>query len=438
MPNPTFPYAPPAAVRNTTPSRTQRPLHVVIIDEELPYPPTSGKRIRTLNLTLRLAKRHHVAYVCHRNADPAEARAAAAYLTANGVTVRMADWAPPPKSGPAFYARLAANLLSPLPYSAASHDSRPLRRALCEFAATHPVDLWHCEWTPYVQAARGLPRGRRLVVAHNVESVIWQRYFEDETHPLRRWYIGRQWRKYQRFERRMMGEVDRAVAVSGLDAERLRRDFGAGRVDVVENGVDPAYFRPQAVRREPDRLLFLGSLDWRPNLDGVRVLLERVFPAVRAAVPSARLCLVGRNPPEALRRQASAAPGVELHADVPDVRPHLARCGVMVAPLRIGGGSRLKILEALAMNTPVVSTRVGAEGLELEAGRHLTVVEAVDDLPGAILRAVGEPAAAQAQAECGREAVLHRYGWDALADKLERVWIDCVAYQPKARARDLP
>ena len=416
-------------------SRTQRPLHVVMVDEELPYPPTSGKRIRTLNLTLRLARRHHLTYVCHRNADPAEAHAAAAFFAAQGIIVRTVDWSPPPKSGLAFYARLAANLLSPLPYSAASHDSRPLRRVLREHAAAHLVDLWHCEWTPYVQAVRGLPRARRLVVAHNVESVIWRRYFENEAHPLRRWYIGRQWRKYERFERRVMREVDRTVAVSALDAERLLRDFGARRVDVVENGVDPAYFRPQAGRREPDRLLFLGSLDWRPNLDGVRLLLERVFPAVRAAVPSARLCLVGRNPPESLRREAAASPGVELHADVPDVRPHLARCGLMVVPLRIGGGSRLKILEALATNTPVVSTRVGAEGLELEPGRHLTVVEDVDDLPGAIIRAIGEPAAAQAQAERGRETVLRRYGWDALADQMERVWIDCVTGQADGQRR---
>lgn len=421
----TFSPAPQTRPQAEAASRTQRPLHVVIVDEELPYPPTSGKRIRTLNLTLRLARRHRIAYVCHRNADPAEAREAADFFESHGVTVRTADWSPPPKSGPAFYARLAANLLSPLPYSAASHNSRPLRRTLREYAAAHPVDLWHCEWTPYVQAVRGLPAGRRLVVAHNVESVIWRRYFENESHPLRRWYVGRQWRKFERFERRVMGEVDRAVAVSGLDAERLRRDFGARRVDVVENGVDPAYFRPRAIRREPDRLLFLGSLDWRPNLDGARLLLERVFPAVRAAVPSARLCLVGRNPPEWLRRQA-AVPGVELHADVPDVRPYLSGCGLMVVPLRIGGGSRLKILESLATNTPVVSTRVGAEGLELEPGRHLTVVEDVDDLPKAIIRAVREPAEAQVQAERGREAVLRRYGWDALADQMERVWIDCV------------
>jgi glycosyltransferase involved in cell wall biosynthesis len=409
-------------------SRIKRPLNVVIVDEELPYPPTSGKRIRTLNLTLRLALRHNITYICHRNSDLTESRQATNFFREQGIAVRTVDWSPPPKSGAAFYARLAANLLSPLPYSAASHDSRPLRQALREHAASHPVDLWHCEWTPYVQAVRGLTNGRRLVVAHNVESVIWRRYYETEPHPLRRWYVGRQWRKFERFERRVMGEVDRAVAVSGLDADRLRRDFGARQVDVVENGVDPAYFRPENAQREPARLLFLGSLDWRPNLDGVRLLLDKVFPAVRAAVPSARLCLVGRHPPAWLK-QASEAPGVELHADLPDVRPQLSRCGMMVVPLRIGGGSRLKILEALATNTPVVSTRVGAEGLELEPERHLTVVEDVEDLSEAIIRAVREPAVMASQAERGREAVLRRYGWDSLAEQLDRVWIDCVSGQ---------
>ncbi len=424
----TAPLAPPSKILETpaAASRNHRPLNVVIVDEELPYPPTSGKRIRTLNLTLRLARRHRITYICHRTGDSTEARLAADYFKEHGIAVRAVDWSPPAKSGAAFYARLAANLVSPLPYSAASHDSRPLRQALREQAASHPVDLWHCEWTPYVQAVRGLSQGRRLVVAHNVESIIWRRYYETEAQPLRRWYIGQQWRKFERFERQVMGEVDRAVAVSGLDAERLRRDFGARRVDVVENGVDPTYFRPENVQREPARLLFLGSLDWRPNLDGVRLLLDRVFPEVRAAVPSAQLCLVGRRPPDWLK-EAAKAPGVELYADLPDVRPHLGCCGMMVVPLRIGGGSRLKILEALATNTPVVSTRIGAEGLELEPDKHLTVVEDVEDLSGAIVRAVRTPAAMRLQAERGRDAVLARYGWDALADEMDRVWADCVS-----------
>jgi glycosyltransferase involved in cell wall biosynthesis len=308
-----------------------------------------------------------------------------------------------------------------------THTSPALVQALHDHAERRPVDLWHCEWTPYAQAVRGLRGAPRLVMAHNVESVIWQRYYETERNPLKWWYIGRQWKKYRAFEREIAGEMDQVVAVSDVDAQRLRDDFGAGRVDVVENGVDTTYFRPTAARRLPGRLLFLGSLDWRPNLDGVTQMLDVVFPAVRAAEPGASLRLVGRNPPAWLRRRVAATPGVELFADVPDVRPFLAECSAMVVPLRVGGGSRLKILEALATATPVVSTAVGAEGLHLEPGRHLTVSAGIADLAGAIYAALRYPEGAQRQAERGREAVLRRYDWDVLADQLERVWLDCSA-----------
>jgi glycosyltransferase involved in cell wall biosynthesis len=393
-----------------------------MVDEELPYPPTSGKRIRTLNLTLRLARRHRLTYLCHRNASAVEAREAADYFHDHGIRTVVVDRAIPSKSGPSFYARLAANLLSPLPYSVASHTSAALCSALRSHAATHPVDLWHCEWTPYAQALQAVP-GRRVVMAHNVESIIWQRYHETERNLLKRWYIGRQWRKYLRFERDVLQQADCTVAVSAIDADRFRHDFGVGCVDVVDNGVDVDYFQPRNEVRDPACLLFLGSLDWRPNLDGVQLLLERVFPVIRAAAPSARLCLVGRNPPESLRRQTGLMPGVELHASVPDVRPYLARAGALVVPLRIGGGSRLKILEALASGTPVVSTRIGAEGLHLIPGQHLTGVEDIDDLVPGLLAALRSPAAMQEQARRGRRQVLQHYDWDILADRLDRIWM---------------
>jgi glycosyltransferase involved in cell wall biosynthesis len=406
-------------------TRPSSALRVVMVDEELPYPPTSGKRIRTLNLTLRLARRHRLTYVCHRNADAEETRQAAAFFAENGIQTRVVDRAVPSKSGPRFYLRLAANLLSPLPYSVATHKSRALRHALAEIARTQPVDVWHCEWTPYAETLRGIASGNRVIMAHNVESTIWQRYYETESNHLRRWYIGRQWRKFQCFERRVLGEVEHAVAVSATDARRLRQDFGVERVAVVENGVDTAYFQPQVKRRQRGRLLFLGSLDWRPNLDGLRLLLERVYPAVCAAEPSASLCIVGRNPPERLRRRVAAMANVELHANVPDVRPFLADCSLLVVPLRIGGGSRLKILEALASGTPVVSTRVGAEGLLLQAGQDLTVVEDIDDLVTTLIAAIRHPNVLQDQCERGREKVLEHYDWDRLAEQLEQVWRQC-------------
>jgi polysaccharide biosynthesis protein PslH len=406
-------------------SRASSALRVVMVDEELPYPPTSGKRIRTLNLTLRLARRHRLTYICHRNHDEEEARLAAAYFAEKGIETIVVDRAVPRKTGAAFYLRLAANLLSPLPYSVATHQSRALRQALRQYALTHPVDVWHCEWTPYAHALPDLSKGRRVVMAHNVESLIWQRYYETETHPLRRWYIGRQWHKFLRFEKKILGEVEQTIAVSDTDAQRFRDEFGVPRVAVVENGVDTAYFQPQARRRDPLRLLFLGSLDWRPNLDGARIFLDRVFPILKDAEPETRLCLVGRNPPEELRRKLANMPGVELHANVPDVRPFLADCGMLVVPLRIGGGSRLKILEALASGTPVVSTRVGAEGLCLDAGQDLTVVEDIGDLATALIQAMRNPSILQAQAESGREKVLDRYDWDQLANRLEQVWWQC-------------
>src|SRR5437660_3800 len=168
--------------------------------------------------------------------------------------------------------------------------------ALARLAAEEPIDLWHCEWTPYVHSLRALA-GRRVVMAHNVESVIWQRYHETETNPLKRWYIGRQWRKFQRFERQALAAADLTIAVSEVDADRFRHDLDVGNLGIVENGVDTSWFRLTNSFREPSTLLFLGSLEWRPNLDAVTQLLDRIFPAVQKEEPDARLLLVGRNPP---------------------------------------------------------------------------------------------------------------------------------------------
>jgi glycosyltransferase involved in cell wall biosynthesis len=402
-------------------------LNVAVVDEELPYPLNSGKRIRTLNLLKRLASRHHITYICRRNADADEARDAEAHLRECGIEPVVVDRPVPRKSGLGFYARLAANLFSPLPYSVASHTSAALRRAIREHALRNNVDVWHCEWTPYAEALRVVPDGRRLVVAHNVESLIWQRYHETEKHPVKRWYIRGQWRKFDRFERWALASADCAVAVSPEDASRMRTDFRVRHVTVVDNGVDTSYFRPTGASRVAGQILFLGSLDWRPNLDAVRLLLDRIFPEVRARERAARLCIVGRNPPEWLRRETALRPGVELQANPADVRPFLQGSAVMAVPLRIGGGSRLKILEALACGLHVVSTRVGAEGLSLIPDRHLDVVEEPNAMTQALVNCLREPARCEAIVEQGRRVVAERYDWSVLAEKLERVWFDCAS-----------
>ncbi len=403
-------------------------MHVVVIDEELPYPLNSGKRIRTFQLVSRLAHRHRITYIFHRNADPEEACAAEVVYRDLGIETVVVERSAPPKSGLGFYARLAGNLLSPLPYSVASHQSDALRKTVKDFATKNQVDLWQAEWTPYAESLQVLGDVRRLIMAHNVESQIWRRYHETEANPLRRWYIGRQWQKYEAFERRVFQQVDRVVAVSAEDSTLIRKHFGVGHVDVVENGVDTNYFQPGSSQRVPGQILFLGSLDWRPNLDAVEQLLSHVFPAVLAQEPSARLCLVGRSPPEFLRRRLAATPGVELYADVKDVRPFLAQAALMVVPLRIGGGSRLKILEAFASGLPVISTKVGAEGLDASHGTHFTAVDTVENMTTAILENLRNSRLASSVVGRARRLVEDRYDWEILADRLGTIWVDAAEH----------
>jgi glycosyltransferase involved in cell wall biosynthesis len=415
------PASPPPVFQNPA-----RSLNVVMVDEEMPYPPTSGKRIRSLNLTLRLARRHRLTYLCHPHREPAETLRARAFFLEHGIRTVVLDRPLPRQSGVGFYARLAANLLSPLPYSVASHCSRALEQAIRQHAAGNDVDLWHCEWTPYAQALRVLPGARWLVMAHNIESQIWQRYRDNETGWLRRWFIATQMRKFLRFERHIFNAAQTVVTVSPEDAVLARWAFGAPRVDLVDNGVDTAFFQPGENPRRSKTLLFLGSLDWRPNLDAVGLLLERIWPTVAAAEPDARLQIVGRNPPAWLRRCVAVRDRVELHGSVADVRPFLTSCSALAVPLRIAGGSRLKILEALACEAPVVSTKIGAEGLRLSPDEHLTVVDDHSQMAGALVDCLRSPEMALAQAQRGRQFVLQHHNWDVLADKLEQIWLQSV------------
>lgn len=399
-------------------------MNAVIVDGDVSYPATSGKRLRTLNLLLRMARRHQVAYIARHHGRPEEAQQAREFFQDHGVHTILVDHPLPRKSGIGFYPRLAANLFSSVPYSVAIHTSEPMKRAVNDYAATHQVEVWQFEWSGYLSTLAD-PAARKILMAHNVDSLIWQRYHETERNPLKRWYIRGQWRKFERFERWAFHAADRVVACTEEDAALVRDWLGQPNVAVVENGIDRKYFETVQEERDPNQVLFLGALDWRPNLDALDVLLDQTFPEVHARHPQARLCIVGRHPPAGLPQRIAAVPGAALFADVADVRPYLASSGLMAVPLRIGGGSRLKILEALAAGLPVVSTRIGAEGLLLEPERDLILVENPAEMTAALLRCLRAPGPAQAMAEHGRQVVLERYDWDVLAEKLEAVWERC-------------
>jgi polysaccharide biosynthesis protein PslH len=396
-------------------------MNVVIVDGDVSYPPTSGKRLRTLNLILPLARRHHLTYIARGDGNAETTRQAIDFLTGQGIETCIVDDPIPSKKGLGFYARLAANLFSSLPYSASSHIRPKMRQAVIDHARTHAVDLWQVEWVGYLYCLTGVP-GKIVLQAHNVDTLLWQRFHEAEHNPLKRWFIRQQWRKFERLERQGYHAVHRVVAVSPDDAALAREKFSIDHIDVVDNGVDVGYFGDVSPQPDSRSILYLGALDWRPNLDALRLLLDRIFPGVQAKVGQAQMHVVGRHPPDWLRQRVLGLTGVELHADVPDVRPYLAASAVMAVPLRIGGGSRLKILEALACGLPVVSSRVGAEGLALRPGQDYTLADTPEEMIEALANCLRQPERARAQASQGKQTVCRRYDWPMLADRLERVW----------------
>jgi glycosyltransferase involved in cell wall biosynthesis len=398
---------------------------VLVLDEEIPFPPDTGKRIRTLSLLSQLAGEFEVDLLTHADGATPDARVA---LRDRGIRTEVAASHIPGKKGAGFYLRLAANLASPLPYSAASHDRPAYRQRLRELVQERDYDLVHCEWTPYARFREGIDLPY-VVAAHNVESQVWRRLAVTEPSAVRRSYTREQARKMEALERRIFARTPFATAVSEDDAAILR-SIGCARVAVVENGVDlDAYATRPEGEAEPRSLVFTGSLDWRPNQDAARWFAERVHPLLRRE-GAYRLAVVGRRPPAGLG--ATFPREIAIVADVEDIRPHLAKASVVVAPLRVGGGSRLKILEAFAVGRPVVSTTLGAEGLAVEDGRHLVLADEPEAFARAVLALWKEPDRGRAMAREARSLVEAHYGWDRIAKVQAALWREAVASGARA------
>ena len=258
-------------------------MRVVIVNESLPYPADAGNRIRTLNLMLRLAARHDIVYVCRGHEDAPRTAAATEYLQDHHIKVVIADRASQSKRGAGFCARLAANLFSPTPYAAASHNSSAVRTMVHTLAREERADLFQFEWLAYADALPPGAKCRSLVMAHNIESLIWQRYCENEPNALRRLYLRQQWRKFMAYERSLLRRADGVVCVSPEDARLASELFDLRRTWVVENGIDRPFFEQAKGPREEQTILFLGSLDWRPNQDAIRLLLTAIVSGSEAA-----------------------------------------------------------------------------------------------------------------------------------------------------------
>jgi sugar transferase (PEP-CTERM/EpsH1 system associated) len=400
-------------------------VRILWLKTELLHPVDKGGKIRTYQMLKALKSQHQITYLTLDDGTAAaDARERAAEYCHELVTVphRAAE-----KFSTGFYVELARNLASSLPYAVRKYESDAMRRAIVERADAGTCDLVVCDFlAPSINVPGELPVGT-VLFQHNVEAMIWRRHAEVQQGLLKRAYLRREWRLMRRFEARACRRFDRVVAVSPDDRETMRREYGVQTVADVPTGVDVEFFRPDPhVRPSPDNLVFTGSMDWLPNQDAMSFFVNEVMPLVARARPNVTLTIVGRNPSEHLLDLARRNPAVTVTGRVDDVRPYIARAAVYVVPIRIGGGTRLKIYEAMAMERPIVSTRVGAEGLPVEDGRNMLLADSAGAFAGAVVSLLSNPEEARAIAEYAARQVREGHGWDGVAARFAEICEEAV------------
>ena len=412
----TISQSPELSVDGVSTALGSRKLKVLVIDEEVPFPPNSGKRIRTWNLLRRLAARHEVTLLCYGEAvNPAIAELERAGIRVNTV---------PPATTPSkwkLYLQLLQNLLSPLPFSVVKHYSRRFQEALDGLLREENWDLLQCEWTPYMHFVGKDTPCPVLMATHNVEYQIWQRRASHDRNVLGKLFFYLQAVKMQRFEKIALKKAAGVTAVSTIDADMMAA-WDVKNIAVVSNGIDVGAYRGIDGPEAENEVLSISSLDWYPNVDAIDFFLRAAWPMIRREQPQAVFRVIGRNAPEELRKRLQSTAGVVFHGEVADLHSFLEKASVVVVPLRIGGGSRLKILEALAAGKAVLSTTVGAEGLELTPDVHLWIADRPDDFAQKTVELLRSPVNRKRLGEAGKSCVQQRYDWDKIAVELETSW----------------
>jgi glycosyltransferase involved in cell wall biosynthesis len=257
-----------------------------------------------------------------------------------------------------------------------------------------------------------------VLFEHNVEYMIWKRLHEVEKRPWRRALLGLEWRKMRHYEAKACARAGLTVAVSEADRALLATNAPGADIRAIGTGVDTTYFHLNGAVEAPASLVFTGSMDWYPNEDAILYFIDAILPQLRREVPGLSLAVVGRDPTDRLRA-ACAAAEVQVTGTVADVRPHVAEAAIYVVPLRIGGGTRLKIFEALAMGKAVVSTRVGAEGLPIVSGQHFLQADSPADFAQAVVALLKDPDRRHALGLAGRRLVEERYSWTQVTRQFE-------------------
>lgn len=380
------------------------------------HPTNKGGQIRTLEMLRHLHRWHEIHYVALEAGSDAEgiARATEYSTRSYGVPHDVPD-----RKSAAFVLQAFGNLFDRLPLAVSRYQSEAMKRLTANLLRQERFDRVVCD---FLFAAPNVPcLSTALLFQHNVETTIWQRHLETAVNPLSKAFFRTQADRMLAYEREVCRESAHVVAVSEEDAVRMRKMFGIDGVTAVPTGVDVDYFRPAETQTPGSDLVFIGSMDWLPNIDGVTYFVNEILPLIRRKRPECTVSIVGRKPSENIVEFGRKDNRITVTGTVPDIRPYLWDAGVSIVPLRIGGGTRLKIFEAMAAGCAVVSTTVGAEGLLVNHSENCLIADTPQEFADRCLELLNDDALRSRIALAGQELVASSFSWEQASRCFERI-----------------
>ena len=389
-------------------------MKILFLSPTVPFPLTDGGRIRVFNLLKQIAEKSDITLLALETQPTDEE--GVAELQQLGVQVHLVPNAPTlPRVS---LGTLLKAFLKRQPITVARYDLPAYRQKFRELLATENYDLVHYEMfhTAQFHTETDLPG---VLSQQNVDSEIWRRLCSETANPFYKFAYWTQQLAFQRYERVLSPKFDAVTCTSDIDAAVFQRHCAADAIAIIPNGVDVTHFQPDFTTEAPAHLIYIGSMDWYPNEDAVAFFADDILPGIQSEVSDVRFSIVGGNPSARVQKLA-ARDGVIVTGRVPEIKPYFAEATVFVVPLRIGSGTRLKILEALAMGKAIVSTSVGAEGLDLNDGEEIFIADAPEPFAEAVTRLLTDPALRRRIGENGRARVEKDYDWRSIGEKLHQ------------------
>jgi glycosyltransferase involved in cell wall biosynthesis len=390
---------------------------ILWVNQYFLHPTERGGQIRSMGILKPLHGRHEVHYAAladpssSEGIDMAHTFSTRAYAIPHPVVSRRS---------PAFGLQVARHLLfSRLPLSVDRYASAALKQAVSDLIAREHFDAVVCD---FAASGVNMPALRGAVLfQHNVETTIFERHAEHAATPMHRWFYELQVRRMREYEQWVCRESAHVIAVSPIDAQRMRDMFGITHVSDVATGVDVDYYRNPGGQELTTDFVFVASMDWLPNVDGILWFAEEILPLLRRQKPDCSVAIVGRRPDPRLLALAASDPLINVTGTVADVRPHLWSSRVSILPLRIGGGTRMKVYEAMAAGLPMVSTTVGMEGLACVPGRDILVGDTPEDFARHCMTLLENPELGRTIAASALRLVEEECSWEAVSKQFEEV-----------------